>query len=226
MALELYTIILGVILAITHFYSNNLHKMLSKIKDKILSFAAGISVAYIFLVLLPDIYQGSDSLINLVFVLIGFALFHLAEKHVYQHKSVVKKIREFKEIHSTVFFLYHIVIGIVLFNLIEKDLIKGSLVFFPILFHTSISIASLNQIHKNIKENTLVRLILSVSTLLGILIAIYFLISTNIINILLGFVGGTLFYIVIREEIPKERQEKTKYFILGLLIYTLLILML
>nr|NIO19738.1 hypothetical protein [Candidatus Aenigmarchaeota archaeon] len=123
----------------------------------------------------------------------------------------------------SMFFVYHFVIGILLVELVTINFISGLLFFIPILFHTAVSSASLKGIHVSIRERIILKIILSCSTLFGVLLAYSVLIPLNVLHALLGFIVGSLLYIVIRDSIPKETVGKAIYFVLGVVVYTLII---
>ena len=86
----LISLFLGIALVIIHYYSELIHLHSTKrTTTSFLSFAAGISVAYLFLYLLPELTAGIKHLDNLLFffLLAGFTLFHLVEKYIYQHSQ-------------------------------------------------------------------------------------------------------------------------------------------
>ncbi len=132
---------LGLILGIIHFFSENLSPPEGERRYRVISFAAGISIAYLFLDLLPHTYQTTTHLKNFVFafLLLGFVLIHLVEKFIYKHAKERDIAKELKEIHSLVFFGYYFLIGIVLHDKIQPNLLEG------ILFLVAISANPLGQ---------------------------------------------------------------------------------
>ena len=82
-------IIFGIILTVVHYFSESIGAHFKKYRVKLVSFSAGVSIAYFFLMLMPEIYGGIESLDKFIFVyiLIGFILFHLIEKYLYQHEE-------------------------------------------------------------------------------------------------------------------------------------------
>lgn len=218
MPAEDIAIFLGLMTIIAHFFSDRI--MISK--GKFLSFATGISVAYIFLYIFPEVVKISPSS-SFIFVLAGFSLLRLLEVHIHKHRSLKLMKKELKELHASIFFVYHLFIGVVLLGILNSNLIGGLLFFLPLLFHSTISSASLPELHEKIKGTSLFRFILSLSTLLGVSIAILFNIPQSIDAAVLGFVTGALLYIVIRDSMPKDTKSKPMYFLLGVVLYTILI---
>ena len=217
--------VLGLVLAVVHYFNEKFDLEDPAKRHKVVSFVAGISITYIFLLLLPEVYRGVESLNQFLFlfILAGFACFHLIEKHIYQHESKEMLHEQLRVVHSATFFFYHFVIGILLVGLVEKNITGGLLFFIPILFHTAVSGASLSGIHISIREKIILKIILSCSTLFGVLLAYSMAVPSNVLHALLGFVVGSLLYMVIRDSIPKETEGKAIYFVLGIVVYALII---
>ncbi|NIO22694.1 MAG: hypothetical protein GTN38_01550 [Candidatus Aenigmarchaeota archaeon] len=218
-------VILGLVLAVVHYFSERIEPSDPAVRHKVVSFVAGISITYIFLLLLPEVYSGIEPFHQFLFlfILAGFASFHLIEKHIYQHQSKETLHEELKIAHSTTFFFYHFIIGILLVELVGINMISGLLFFIPILFHTAVSSASLKGIHISIRERIILKIVLSFSTLFGVMLAYFAMIPSNLLQALLGFIVGSLLYIVIRDSIPKETEGKAIYFVLGIVVYALVI---
>lgn len=217
--------IFGIILSLAHYFSEKIH--LSYIKDRMknISFAAGIFIAYLFLDLFPLLFQGDIyfTKISLVFLLIGFSLFHVIQKYEYKHASRKKLRREIKELHSVALFLYYFVVGIILVNITQASPIRGFLFLIPVFLFTIISSISLKEIHHTIKEREVNKIFLSSSPFLGVILATYIPIAGILYSSLLGLITGSLLFIVMEEGIPKERKGEPLYFIYGIILYTLVI---
>ncbi|MDO8428909.1 MAG: hypothetical protein Q7S92_06900 [Candidatus Diapherotrites archaeon] len=219
----------GIILALVHFFSDKIEQLFEQKKIDFISFSAGISTAYLFLVLLPDLYTGYQLLNSFIFllVLLGFTVFHLTEKWVYQNTSALGDLRhKLKEVHGVTWFVYHGVLGILLAELTQSNPIMGMLFFVPILFHTGISTFSLEQLHDKLKYHLPARALLSVSTLAGILLASQLAIPSLVTWILYALIGGALFFIVIREYIPPERQGNPRMYFIATMGFAILVFVL
>jgi hypothetical protein len=218
-------VILGLVLAVVHYFSERIEPRDPVKRHKLVSFVAGISITYIFLQLFPKVYIGIESLHEFLFlfILAGFACFHLIEKHIYQHESKEILHEDLRITHSAMFFFYHLVIGILLVELVSINLVGGILFFIPILFHTAVSSASLKGIHVSIRESILLKILLSFSTLFGVIIAYFISVPPHVLYSFLGFVLGSLLYVVIRDSIPKETEGKAIYFVLGIIAYAFII---
>ena len=215
--------ILALILSTVDFFTEGLFSRPSPSKMKFISFSAGVSISYIFLVLLPEIYSSAIAINRLIFfsVLFGFGLFHLIEKYIRQNFTGPKMRKEHRLVHSTTSFVYFFVVGFILVKLVERGVVGGVLLFIPIMLH--IIIDSLPRRHT--KKHHM-RVLSAGAPFFGALVASFIDIG-EVGNIsLLGVVGGALLYTVVRESLPREREGRPLYFIIGLLFFTVLILFL
>jgi len=212
---------LGVLLGIIHFYSEKITPPEGSNRYRVISFAAGISISYLFLNLLPHTYEAADHLKNFVFVflLLGFVLFHLAEKFIYKHADRKKLAKELKEVHSISFFLYYFMIGIVLFDKAQTSLLEGMLLFVPIALHASLSTASLAQIHGDIRESSGTKILLSLSSILGMTFAMLVPIPSIMDNIFVSMIAGILLYIIVKEFLPEKEKGQPMFFLLGVFLF-------
>lgn len=218
-------IIFSLILGATHFWNENIQIKQDYVRVRFISFIAGISVTYVFLNLLPEVYQGFEVFNRFIFVslLAGFTLAHLVEKYVYQHSAPQTLKERLGSVHSIAFFVYHLLIGVILVKLNKTDSLNSVLFFLPILFYSAVGIVALEKIHSKVWERPLVKFILSASTLLGVLIADFLLGFNTFFNLLFGFIVGIFLYISLIDFIPREAKGRPEYFALGVLTYTLII---
>jgi len=221
------SIFLGIILFFIHFFCDRIHIYISAHKMKTASFTAGIFVTYFFLHLMPEIYKGdiTTTKFALLFGLIGFTLFHIVEKHTYKKTRGYSLKRRLGTEHSIAFFLYHLVIGIVIVNLLRIDLLNGVLFFIPIMLFTAISSLSLKGIHDVIVSNRLFRTLLSISTLVGIVFALFLTLTPIVYFSVFGFIIGSLIYVLVMDAIPKEREGSPLFFLIGVVIYSIIIIL-
>ncbi len=215
-------IIFGAILALIHYFNKFFYKKFTAGRVSLMSFAGGITISYIFLFLLPEVLETVEHLHKLafVFVLVGFSVLHLIEKHIWNHPARKAKT-ELAEAHAIIFFVYYLLIGIILVKLTRTSILMGTIFFIPITFHTILSKISLKEIHVSISEKTIIKVLLSASTLIGVFLAIYINIAPVVYHIFLGFVVGALFYIAIRDMLPIGRKGDPKYFLAGVILYAI-----
>lgn len=215
--------ILAFILSVVDFFTEGLFSKPSHNKMKFISFSAGISVSYIFLVLLPDIYYRAMNINKLLFlsILAGFAIFHIIEKYIRQNFTGSTLRKEHKIIHSITSFAYSFVIGFVLIQVTESSSINGILLFIPVMLHIAI-----DSLPRRTTKKYLIRMFSAGSAFFGAIAAIFINVGKSGNLALLGLVGGALLYAVVRESLPRDRKGKPLYFITGLLLFTMVILLL
>ncbi len=214
----------GILMGITHFFSDHFREEFKKYNNQILSFSAGIALTYIFLNLFPEFTKGVIQINEYIFisVLAGFVIFHIIEKYIYQHSPEDKQLRELAIEDSVISFTYHFIIGIVLVSFFNQGITQGMLFFIPAFLFTTVSTLPVDM-----TKSTVIRTILAASTLLGILFALFiYTPNPTIYYSLLGFIIGALSFTVTRHSIPKGKQGKPLFFIIGVIIYSLLIFLL
>jgi len=217
-------LILALILSVVDFLTEGLFSKSSPTKMKFISVSAGVSVTYIFLILLPEIYRGAMELNRLLFlaILFGFGVFHIIEKYIRQNFTGPALRKEHRLVHSSTSFVYFFVVGFLLVKLTESTgNISAVLLFIPIMLH--IIIDSLPRRHT---KKQYLRILSAGSPFLGAILASFIDVGATGNVILLGIVGGALLYTVVRESLPRDREGKPMYFITGLLLFTVLILLL
>lgn len=215
--------ILALGLSVADFFTEGLFFTATENKMKFISFSAGVSVSYIFLILLPEIYSGAISINRILFlaVLCGFGVFHLIEKYIRQNYAGPKLRREHHLMHSAISFLYFFVVGFILLKVTEVSNVQGLLFFIPVLLHIII-----DSLPRRMTKKHHIRAASASSAFLGSLVARFIDIGKTGNVILLGVIGGALLYSVIRESLPKEREGKPLFFLIGLLLFTIIILLL
>ena len=227
--------VFALLLALAHSLVNYLSEFItldkSKYKSCLISLVAGISVTYIFLHLLPGLYEGVLEIRNslFIYVLVGFVLFHVTEKFIYRYVGKGKISEDLKISHSFGLFLYDFSIGILLVYFMSISVLEGLLFFIPVFFHAGLSNLGMHKIHglhereQPVLRNRILRILLSGASFYGAFIAFYYGVSLGVAYALAGLVAGVLLYVVIREMIPREKEGNPMCFIIGVVLYALLI---
>lgn len=222
---ELIFIILVLVIAIflstIHYLSDIFSKIMEKHHYDVLSFSGGTLIAYIFLVLFPEVLHISDSAEIFLLILLGFIVFHITEKFLYQHvKNKREMLKELKELHTLGFFLDHLILGFVLVTTLKFSEPIGYLLILPIFMHTISSSITMEHIHEKAKTK-INKIILSASPLIGAIIALILEIGQYIQGLILAFIIGMLLYIVGKDVLPKEEKGQPLMFIIGVTIILL-----
>ena len=194
-------------------------------KQRLVSFAAGVSVAYFFLHLFPQLYLSilgaKQSLQQLTFfsMLFGFVIYHVVEKWIYQHAKRDEIKKEIELEHAFTLFFYHIAIGIVFVSIIRANVMSGLLYFIPLSLHVIINAFPYSPRFRK----TAVKLFFTSAPAVGAAFAILVPIPTFINIILLGIVAGILLFVEAREIMPKKRSERVLFFIAGVVTFAVII---
>lgn len=218
--------LLAGIITLVHYFGERIDEETASYQAPITSFASGLTLAYIFLQLFPELTTAVSLQDNMVFmpVLAGVAAIHLIEKHIYRRERDPNAIRkDFKEMHTGILLLYHLVIGILLFQLLQTSTVRGTLFFLPILLHTTVSSLSLSEIHEDILHTPVVITSVSLAPLIGVAIASIYPIPSALFYTLLGLVTGILLYTTMRDSLPHVDSGAIPAFVLGTLGYGALI---
>lgn len=215
------------LLSIAQFLSDRINIERSEYRQHIASFAAAISITYLFLSFLPEIYEEGFAVSAYFPMLLGFTTIHLLEKFIYKKfpgRFSLHKLETYHDdLHAAILVFYHFIIGIILMGILAADLKNGLLLLPPLLLFTTIGNWSVH--HHYVTQNHALRFVLASSTIVGALSAIFFNYPPALYKAFLSFTAGILLFVVVRESLPKEKEGKPVLFVLGVIIYTALILL-
>lgn len=228
-------------LAIVHLYSGKLRFLDAIPRSRWLSMASGVSVAYVFVHLLPDLSHRQDAIAQtkiLAFIehhvyliaLLGLAVFYGLERVVRESRQRQEKSgKEGKAevgifwLHMTSFALYNGLIGYLLLHREEPGIQSLFLFFIAMALHFVVNDYGLRQDHKHIYHN-IGRWILAAAIIVGWAIGYGTEISEAAIAVLFAFLAGGIILNVLKEELPEERKSCFWAFSLGAGAYAALLL--
>ncbi|MGH1570955.1 hypothetical protein ACRAWG_10070 [Methylobacterium sp. P31] len=251
MTITLLTLLAVALLALVHVLTPSMRFLEGTPRSAWLSVAGGVSVAYVFVHLLPELAAGQE--------VIGRATaVSLAERHVYLIAlagllvfygldRLAKTSRSRREgapvqggraseaaaeagtspsvfwIHMASFGVYNALIGYLLLHREVMTLL--SLAFFTVAMalHFIVTDYGLNEDHKQ-QYRHLGRWILIAAVALGWAVGSATEISKAAIAALTAFLGGGVVLNVLKEEVPSERQSRFWAFLLGAAGYASLLL--
>ncbi len=238
----IYAGIAALLLALVHLFAEKLN-FTALPRSKWLSFAGGVSVAYIFVHLLPELAawqkvlkEESETLSFLrhhsyLIALIGLAVFYGLERAAKvsseshretENEELPPNIRIFW-LHIISFALYNALIGYLLLH--REDDNTASLVWFTVAmaFHFLVNDYGLSDHYHNVyrrKGRWIVAFAILGGWLLGTLTAL----PEVSVSILFAFVAGSTILNVLKEELPEERKSNFWSFAVGCLVYSTLLL--
>ncbi|TWT24700.1 hypothetical protein [Planomicrobium sp. CPCC 101110] len=243
-----FVFVIGFILI--HIFSKNMRFLKEVPRSRFLSVAGGISVAYVFLHLLPDLGRYQETLQEelesgfwsfleshiYVIAMIGLVLFYGLEKmavssRLSKHRAP-KKAEEDEEspagvfwVHIGSFTLYNAIIGYLLIR--EEYTREWGMVFFFVAMgvHFITNDRGLRATHKE-DYDKYGRWLLTTAILIGWLIGVLTEVNELVISVLVALLAGGIILNVLKEELPEERESSFTAFCLGLFGYSILLLLL
>lgn len=228
-----------------HIFSKKMKLMSVMPRSRLLSFAGGISVAYVFLLLLPELGVFQDELegeignagwsfleshIYLV-AMLGLIVFYGLEQMVKTSKRRQADIRdEGMEagvfwVHIGSFTLYNALIGYLLIR--EHYDSAWDMLFFFIAMgvHFITNDKGLRATHKE-EYDKYGRWLLAAAILIGWVFGLLSEVSELTVSILTALLAGGIILNVMKEELPEERESSFVSFCLGVAGYSILLLIL
>lgn len=220
-----FSLSLSIFVGLVHYFSRFFKPKEGENYYRIFSFSAGISISYLFLDLFPHTYSSAEVLKNWVFVflLLGFTMVHFVEKFFYQHDAEVIQKKKLRTVHMTTFFFYYFMIGIVLVDIVQREIYEGIIFIIPVALHAGLSSASIALIHGQFKESTLVRVFLSLAVPGGVCLAFLFPIPHVVHSIAISGIAGILLYVFVKDFIPEGENGQPLFFFFGLVLFSGLI---
>lgn len=241
----LITFLLATGFVFIHLFSRYLPFLDNVPRSRLLSAAGGISVAYVFIHLLPELNKHNEVLDNniqsdalkffenhtYIVAMIGLAIFYGLERMVKTSKKKQQKKNNMNRaskgvfwIHIASFFLYNSLIGYLLLHG-EQETIEGLIFYFIALaVHFITSDHSLREAHKELYDR-IGRWLLAAAILAGWAIGIIVEVNENVIAVLFAVLTGGVILNVMKEELPEERESNFWAFAAGMAGYTLLLML-
>ena len=208
-----------VALSVVHVFGQTAGVHLHKQADTIRSFAGGFSVAYVFLILLPEIPSPKEvEVVDIAIVaLLGFAMFHEAHNYIFKKSKSSRRKSLIDAIHLLTAGSYSFLITFFLVELTKVNVVEGVIVSVIIAIHFILSeITHSKDVHRAYKLPIIIA-----STMAGGLMAVFGLADQLATDVLFALTTGALVYIAIREEIPRAERGKPLFFMVGVFILIL-----
>jgi hypothetical protein len=213
---------------------------------KALSFGAGVSVAYVFIHLLPELEAAREVFIritehrNLPFpehrvyisAFIGFILFYGLDHMVVWSRKAGEKKHQKEEGRKQIFWLhiggfavYAWLVSYLMVHHVEEEPVPIALYAVAMGFHFLLSEHSLRHEHASLFDRT-GRYVLAIAPLAGWVMGILLDLPKSMIITLLGVVSGAIIMNTLIMELPKEKEGKFWPFLTGGILYAAILLLL
>ena len=235
--------IFAVSLALIHLYSGKLRFLNTMPRSRWLSMASGVSVAYVFIHILPDLSEQQETISQTgalgfleyhvyLLALLGLTVFYGLERMVKQsqQKQPQNKIEASDTteagvfwLHISSFALYNALIGYLLLHRETSGLLSLFFFFVAMGLHFVVNDYGLRQDHKR-TYHRIGRWVLAAAIIAGWAIGAATEISNAAIAVLFSFLAGSVIFNVLKEELPEERKSRFWAFAVGVAVYSALLL--
>lgn len=228
-----FAFVFAIMLASMHILAKNMHFIRIIPRSRFLSLGGGVSVAYVFIHILPDLKEHQESIADTglmlsflehhayLLAMLGLILFYILEKAA--KVSTKKNAQDTGKnqpkkgtfwLHISSFFLYNGLIGYLLIHGETDGLLD--LVFFAVAMalHFIVVDYGLRTHHKD-TYNRIGRWILAAAVMVGWGIGVLTKIPEAAIALLLAFISGGIILNVLKEELPDERESSSWAFCIG-----------
>lgn len=232
------------VLALIHFFGGRLRFLAGVPRSIWLSTAGGVSVAYVFLHLFPELSEGQEhvkeAVKSLAFLehhvylmaLLGLACFYGLERYVINNKQEAKQEAGKDDtsglfwVHIGSFAVYNALIGYLLFQREEGPMETLILFSVAMALHFIVNDFGLQE-HHHKKYTHIGRWVLVASIVIGWAVGYFFTeVTEAAVALVMAFIGGGVVLNVMKEELPEERKSRFWAFALGASLYATLLLFL
>ncbi len=241
--LVLVTALLAIGLAIVHLFAGKLRFLDVLPRSRWLSAASGISVAYVFVHILPDLAEEQEALRKAVgegfafledhvylVALLGLAVFYGLDRVAKGSRRRKRSAGKDDSMEAGVFWLhvasfsaYNALIGYLLLHRETPGLESLFLFAFTLALHFVVVDYGLRKDHKEIYDR-IGRWILAAAVLVGWGIGLFGEASEAALAVLFAFLAGGIVLNVLKEELPDERESSFGAFALGAAFYAAILL--
>jgi hypothetical protein len=230
-------------MALVHLFSEKLTFLRGIPRSPWLSMAGGVSVAYVFLHILPELsarqgaIEEAAGLLGLAFLehhvyimaLLGLGLFYGLERAAKARREPSGGEEGSKSaagvfwLHMASFSVYNALIGYLLLHREEQGLRSLLFFFFAMSLHFVVNDYGLREDHKG-DYDRIGRWLLAVAVFVGWGIGVVTEIPEPAVAVLFAFLAGGVVLNVLKEELPRERKSRFWAFALGAIAYAIVLL--
>ena len=212
----------ALLIGAVHFFGERIDEYTGRFNIFFVSFSAGVTLAYFFTALIPETIKYNTFGIENFTPLVGLSIFYALEEVVYHADKNFGEIKyHFKEIHTALVGLYHVAIAMILPFLYESSVQQYYLFLIPVLIHTAVNSLAMKEMHEEMLESIPLQVLISLSTVMGVLVAASLNISHSFSYSLLGVLGGSFMYIVIHDSLNPHTQRPLG-FVAGMTLFLLI----
>ena len=242
-ALLALSFVLAVGLAAVHLFSGRMRFLSASPRSRWLSAAGGVSVAYVFVHLLPDLAAEQETVREAVggsFIFLEYhvylvALFGLVAFYGLERAAKTSRRRRRDAggegavgagifwLHVYSFALYNALVGYLLLHREEPGFRSLVLFAFAMGVHFVVNDFGLREDHEGAYDRV-GRWVLAAAVLAGWAAGLLFEVSEAALAVLFAFLAGGVIMNVLKEELPEERESRFWAFVLGAGLYAVILL--
>lgn len=232
----------ALLLALIHIYAGKLKFLRKSPRSRWLSLGSGVSVAYVFVHILPDLGEAQEQLQShvqfidaiehhvYILSLVGMVAFYGLERAA--DASRERSVRSGGDdatqadvfwLHMVSFSLYNALIGYLLMHREDGGLVSLMVYVFAMALHFIVNDYSLCGDHKHVYDK-IGRWILAGAVIFGWVLGTQTTISEAATAVLFAFLAGSIILNVLKEELPQANESKFGMFAAGALGYSGLLL--
>ncbi|MBA3746453.1 MAG: hypothetical protein H0W96_03050 [Solirubrobacterales bacterium] len=244
-------LVAAVVLALVHLHSGRMRFLGHAPRSAWLSAFAGISVAYVFVHLLPELAEGQAALDGAnrgegggeqgspllafledhvyVMALVGLLVFYGVERHSlasrrdqYARSGEDCTAQDAFWLSIASFAVYNAIVGYLLLRGELGELPALALYTVALAVHFVVNDFGLREHHKG-AYTRIGRWIIAAAVLIGWLLGITTDIPQRVIALVIAFIAGGVILNVLKEELPTERRAPLMPFLAGAILYTVLL---
>ena len=221
------------LLAAVHFFGERATGVGRIPRSRWLAFASGVSVAYVFVHLLPEVEEASEALEPhtgppvafldhhpFLLALAGFVVFYGLERYAKRGSDDGEENeRQVFWTHVGSFTAYNAVIGYLLVSRYGDDLTGMALFAVAIGLHFVVNDHGLRE-HHGERYHEYGRWLVATAVVLGSVAGVVLSLGEVVVLPLLAFLAGSVVLNVVKEELPEQRESRFSAFAVGVVGYT------
>ncbi len=229
--------VLGLGLAAVHLFAGRLWFLDGVPRSRALSFAGGVSVAYVFVHLFPEVQEAGATIHESEFgplalfaehhvylvSLAGFVLFYGLERFA-QRSGRGAEDPDVFWLHAGSFGAYNALVGYLLLHREEAGVVSLLLFFVAMALHFVVNDHGLREHHGTLYRRR-GRWLLAAAVLVGVAVGLTVAVPKGVLAVLFAFLAGGVVLNVIKEELPEERESRFPAFAVGTAGYAALLLL-
>ena len=245
---QVAALIAAVVLAAVHLMGGKLRFLAGVPRSRWLSAFAGVSVAYVFVHLLPELADGQEAIDGrgagdeagepilgflehhvYLAALLGLAIFYGVENHSLASRRKRRDLAGDDRTSDQAFWLsigsfavYNAIVGYLLLRGELQELTALVLYTVALAVHFVINDFGLREHHKEAYERV-GRWLIAAGVLVGWVLGVATEISERVIALVIAFIGGGVILNVLKEELPGERRAYFLPLAAGAALYTVLL---